>query len=70
MMVLVDSTGEREGCCSVASAASAIAVTTGIITKVSASSVHWGRCEESTTDLVDQISTPTIPFDTLVTGMV
>ena len=28
-----------------------IAVTTGIITKVSASSVHWGRCEESTTDL-------------------
>ena len=28
-----------------------IAVTTGIITKVSASSVHWGRCEGSTTDL-------------------
>ena len=29
----------------------AIAVTTGIITKVSASNVHWGRCEGSTTDL-------------------
>ena len=45
-----------------------IAVTTGIITKVSASSVHWGRCEGSTTDL-GQICTPTIPFDTLLTGM-
>ena len=28
-----------------------IAVTTGIITKVSASSVHWGRCVGGTTDL-------------------
>ena len=28
-----------------------IAVTTGIITKASASSVHWWRCEGSTTDL-------------------
>ena len=28
-----------------------IVVTTGIITKVSASSVHWGLCEGSTTDL-------------------
>ena len=39
-------------------------------TQVSASSVHWGRCEceESITDL-GQICTPTIPFDTLVTGM-
>ena len=27
------------------------AVSTGIITKVSASSVHWGLCEESTIDL-------------------
>ena len=47
-----------------------IAVTTGIITKVSASSVHWGRCEceESITDL-GQSCTPTIPFDTLLTGM-
>ena len=27
-----------------------IAVTTGIVTKVSAGSVHWGRCEGSTTD--------------------
>ena len=33
------------------SAGITIAVTTGIITKVSASSVHWGHCEESTTDL-------------------
>ena len=46
-----------------------IAVTTGIVTKVSAGSVHWGRCEGSTTDLGYQICTLTIPFDTLVTGM-
>ena len=32
-------------------AACPIAVTTGIITKVSASSVHWGRCVGGTTDL-------------------
>ena len=34
-------------------------LTIGIITKVSASSAHWGFCEGST-----------IPFDTLVTGMI
>ena len=28
-----------------------IAVTTGIITKVPASSLHWGLCEGSATDL-------------------
>ena len=47
-----------------------IAVTTGITTKASATRVHWWLWGEGHQPRNNQICKPTIPFDTLVTGMV